>query len=258
MCHQQEKKLWPMIGKDRSTQRMKKIDWQTKFSALICTSAVAIVCAGSAFGARPTESIDAVAVADRAAVQKIENAAYGRLLAIGRIDRISPQASTVSVLGQEFVLLASQSNRRFISKARVGRAVALFGQISGTDYLVEAALRLDGQYVQGASKVYLKGSVQSNDQRNASIAIGSAVALDTSALVSRIAADRLTMGTVASVVGTQPSIGGKVLVESVRKSAGGARANASLGTGRPDASLGTGRPDASLGTGRPDASLGTG
>jgi len=235
---------------------MKKFNWRTKVSALTCASAVALVSAGSAFGARPTESIETIAVADRAAVHQIEKAANGRLLAIGRIDRLSSRASTVSVLGQEFVLLASPSNRRFLSETRVGRAVALFGEISGSNYLVDAALRLDGQYVQGASRVYLQGSVRSNDLKNAAIAIGSAVSFDTSALVSRSVADRLTMGAVASVVGTQPSIGGKVLVESVRKTS--ARANASLGTGRPDASLGTGRPDASLGTGRPDASLGTG
>ncbi len=235
---------------------MKTNDWRMKISALACASAVALVSAGSAYGARSTQSIATIAVADRAAVQQIEKAANGRLLAIGRIDHLSPSTSTVFVLGQEFVLLASPSNRRFLSEARVGRAVALFGEISGSNYLVDAAMKLDGQYVQGASKIYLQGPVRSNDIKNAAINIGSAVPFDTSALLSRSFADRLTVGAVALIVGTQPSVGGKVLVESVRKPS--ARANASLGTGRPDASLGTGRPDASLGTGRPDASLGTG
>ncbi len=235
---------------------MTKRDWRTGILALFGASIAVLLTAGSAFGARAAR--EEIAVSNLATVQQIERAASGRLLAIGRVDRLSAQKSAVSLLGQEFVLLASDGNRRFFADARVGRPVALFGEISGGRYLVEAAMRLDGQYVQGASKVFLQGLVRSTDRAYGAITFGGSVPLDTSALVSRSVADRLVIGAKASVVGTQPSIGGKVLVESVRKVAVSPRTNASLGTGRPDASLGTGRPDASLGTGRPDASLGTG
>ena len=230
------------------------IQWQTKKIALAVTAAIVLVGGGSAFGARLPVSINSTAVARNADILAIERAASGRLLGIGRIDRISRSRSTVSVLGQKFVLLAGSANERFKSDARIGQAAALFGEISGGKYLVDAALRLDGQYVQGASKIYLRGLISSNDKALGRIVIGTAE-FDSASLASRSVADRIAKGSMAAVVGTQPQVGGRILIESIRKSPA---IDASVGTGRPDASVGTGRPDASVGTGRPDASVGTG
>jgi hypothetical protein len=230
--------------------------WRVKLSSLVCASAAVLIGAGSAFGARPITPFNAAAVPDLATVRSIENASKGRLLAIGRIDQASLQDSKISLLGQDFILLASSSNLQFLSKSRVGRPVALFGEIGQGKYFVDAVLELDGQYVPGASKVFLRGAIRSNDVPHAAMALGGAV-LDTSALASRLEVDQLTSGSLTAVAGTQPSIGGRVLVESI-SIPGRVRVDASLGTGRTDASLGTGRTNASLGTGRTDASLGTG
>ena len=229
-----------------------KIQLQTKKVALAVAAAIILVGGGSAFGAR--SPVNSTAVARNADIQAIEQAASGRLLGIGRIDRISRSTSTVSVLGQKFVLLAGSSNERFMLDARVGQPVALFGEISRGKYLVDAALRLDGQYVQGASKIYLRGPISSNDKRLGRITIGAAE-LDSASLASRSVADRFVKGSMAAVIGTQPQVRGRILVESIRKSSA---IDASVGTGRPDASVGTGRTEASVGTGRPDASVGTG
>ena len=240
-----------------------KIELQTKKIALAVTAAIVLVGGGSAFGARSPSAMNSTAVARDADVLAVERAANGRLLAIGRLDRVSRSTFAVSVLGQKFVLLAGTANERFMSSAKIGQPVALFGEISGGKYFVDAALGLDGQYVQGASKIYLRGSISSIDKKVGLITIGSAQ-FDTASLASRSTVDRFAKGAMAAAIGTQPQVGGRILVESIRKSAaidasvGTGRQDASVGTGRPDASVGTGRPDASVGTGRPDASVGTG
>ena len=231
-----------------------KIEWQTKKIALAVAAATVLVGGGSAFGARSPVSTNSTAVERNADILGIERAASGRLLAIGRIDRVSRSKSTVSVLGQQFALLVGNANQRFLLNARIGQPVALFGEISDGKYLVDAALRLDGQYVQGASKTYLRGSISSNDKSLGRIRIGTAE-LDSTSLASRAVADRIVKGSMAAVIGTQPQVEGRILIESIRKAA---TIDASVGTGRPDASVGTGRIDASVGTGRLDASVGTG
>ena len=240
-----------------------KIERRTRRIGLITAAALVLVGASSAFGARSPMSSTATAVADSSDVLAIERAANGRLLAIGRLDKISRANYSVSVLNQSFVLLASSGNTKFIASAKVGHAVALFGQLNRGKYFVDAALSLDGQYVQGASKVYLRGPVRSVDAKLGSISVGAAH-FYTAMMSSRFLTDRVGKGAIIMAVGTQPVLGGQVLVERIRKagavdaSLGTGRANASLGTGRSEASLGTGRSEASLGTGRTNASLGTG
>ena len=231
-----------------------KIERQTNTFALAAAAAVVLVVAGSAYGARPPLSQEGAAVASASDVVTIERAANGRLLAVGRLDSVSRSRFAVSVLGQKFYLMAGSGNRQFIAQARIGQPVALFGDLNAGKYFVDAVLPLEGQYIQGASKVYLRGSIRSVDRNIGVLSIGGAQ-LDTTSLVSRKAVDRIAKGAIAAVIGTQPSIGGKVLVESIRRIGS---VDASLGTGRTDASLGTGKTDASLGTGRTDASLGTG
>ena len=251
-----------------------KIDRIATRILLVVGTAVALTNGSLALSASSTTA----AVSRTADVLSLERAANGKLLAIGRLDRVSLSEFAVSVLGQEFALIAGKTNFKFVEQAEVGRAVALFGEHVNNRYLVDAALVLDGTYVQGASKVYLRGPVTALNRNIGAISMG-ALELDASAFVYEMGAERLRAGNVAAVVGTQPSISGRVLVEgfsSVRAtspiyvdaSLGTGRPDASVGTGRPDASVGTGRtteasvgtgrPEASVGTGRPDASVGTG
>ncbi len=241
-----------------------KIDRIAKRILLVLGTAVALTSGSLALSASSTTA----AVSRTVDVLSLERAANGKLLAIGRLDRVSRSEFVVSVLGQNFVLIAGRTNFKFVEQGEVGRAVALFGEYVNNRYLVDAAVVLDGSYVQGASKVYLRGPVAAMNRGIGAISIG-ALELDASAFMFDLGAERLRAGNFAAIVGTQPAISGRVLVESISRvratspiyidaSVGTGRPEASVGTGRPDASVGTGRPDASVGTGRPDASVGTG
>ncbi len=191
-----------------------------------------------------------------------------QLLAVGRLDRISSENSAVVTLGRSIILLASVENRRFVSDAAVGDAIALFGELDNGIYFATSAVVLNEQYVPGVSRVYLRAAADKIDRRTGTLSVGS-VEFDFSGNDGGL----VVSGQVAHVAGTQPAVGGKVLVDfsypvegefvdlgilESNASLGTGRADASLGTGRADASLGTGRAEASLGTGRADASLGTG
>ena len=241
-----------------------KIDRLARRTALVVGTAVALISGGLASSASP----NVTAVARTADVLSMERAANGKLLAIGRLDRISRTEFAISVLGQDFALIAGKANFKFVDRADVGRAVALFGEHVNNKYLVDAAIVLDGEYVQGASKVYLRGPLSALNRSIGAILIGG-LELDAAAFSYDANTDALRAGSIATIVGTQPAISGRVLVERMARvqsvspilldaSVGTGSPDASVGTGRPEASVGTGRPDASVGTGRPDASVGTG
>jgi hypothetical protein len=215
--------------------------------------AIAVLLSGmSALNARPVLPQSA-AMARLSDVLEIERASGGKLLAIGRLDNLSAVEFRASVLGQNFELIATAANLRFVDQARIGSPVALFGEVIDGKFVVDSALQLDGQYVQGASKVYLRGEIGSLNRRTGVASIGAAQFDASSVLYSKNGAG-LRNGSATALLGTQPAIGGVILVERVLRT----RPDASVGTGRPDASVGTGRPEASVGTGRPDASVGTG
>jgi hypothetical protein len=228
-------------------------------------TAAVLVSSSLAFGAVQAST---AAVARTIDVLSIERAANGKLLAIGRLDRISQQNFSISVLGQEFALIAGHANFEFVARAEVGRAVALFGERVNDRYLVDTAIVLDGAYVQGASKVYLRGPVTAINRQIGAFSVG-ALELNSAVLAYESGFSRLQAGSSAAIIGIQPSIDGLVLVEEfvqtrhsspiqIEASVGTGRPEASVGTGSPEASVGTGRPEASVGTGRPEASVGTG
>jgi hypothetical protein len=117
-----------------------------------------------------------------------------------------------------------------MSEARIGRPVALFGDISGGKYMVDAAMTLNGQYVQGASKVYLRGAIQSvNKKWDLSRWLGR---IDTSSFARALpwtALCRRNCSCHYSAFDQRPHF-----VESIRKSAG---VMLLLEPARPDASV---------------------
>ncbi len=242
-----------------------KINGIAKRTVTTVVAGALLASGGLALGATPASTAAVARIAD---VIAIERAANGKLLAIGRLDRISGPNFSVSVLGQDFALLAGEANFGFVARAEVGRAVALFGDRVNDRFLVDAAIVLDGAYVQGASKVYLRGPVSALNPSLGAFSIG-ALELDATRFSYDSTTSQMQLGGVAAVVGTQPAISGRVLVErlgqrrvtspiQIDASVGTGRSYASVGTGRTDASVGTGRSYASVGTGRTDASVGTG
>ena len=189
----------------------------------------------------------------------IERAANGKLLAIGRLDSISRSDFVASVLGQNFVMLAGSTVSKFVKRAEIGQAVALFGEIENDQYFVNSAIVLPGAYVQGASKVYLRAQLTSVHRNIGSLSAGG-LDLDVSSSSNQSAALNSRTGTLVTVIGSQPVVLGKVLVERFArvKSIPLSDTDASVGTGSPNASVGTGSANASVGTGSPNASVGTG
>jgi len=232
------------------------------FGALAATVSAGIGTSGHAIA--PSTA----AVSKISDVLAIEQAANGKLLAIGRLDSISRTDFIASVLGQKFILLGDRAVLEFVKGAEVGQAVSLFGELVGDQYFVDSAVVLPGSYVPGASRVYLRAHLASGRNNVGAFSVG-AIELDVSTSSEQSLGSAVGAGSVTTAIGSQPAIAGKILVErfsrvssvlrrGVEASVGTGRSDASLGTGKSDASLGTGRSDASLGTGKSDASLGTG
>jgi hypothetical protein len=204
-------------------------------------------------------SLAAAAISQRE-INLLREAAGGRLLAVGRVDAVSPDQSQIYALGQVFQVLANPPAQTLLHRIEPGDPVALLGELTVDGYFVESGLRLAGQYVAGASLVYLRGVVSNSNEPSGQILVGE---LSVSITGGRIGAAGFSPGTneVIEIVGTQPALGGLVLVESISStnaSVGTGKTDASVGTGKTDASVGTGKTDASVGTGKTDASVGTG
>ena len=73
---------------------------------------------------------------------------------------------------------------------------------------------LDASYVPGATKVLLKGNVTSVDRTSGKLAIGKQL-VDYSSVLSR-ADVAISVGTLVTVVGTQPLSNGLILADTIR------------------------------------------
>ena len=223
-----------------------------KCSAPVLCGLLMSLSASAQFGYRPAAAGN-TAAAQASDVIAIERAARGQLLAVGRLDSISRSQSVASVLGQEFVLLADPTIFQFVERAEVGQAVAFFGELVGNQYFVDSAMILPGSYVQGASMIFLRGQLTSVRHDVGAFSIGRLDADFTSS--SHLTSSKsVESGSLIDIIGSQPSISGKILVEQFARVTvyERDRPDASVGTGK-GASVGTGRPNASVGTGRLDA-----
>ena len=192
-------------------------------------------------------------------VQRMRIESDGTLLAVGRVDAVDADASEIVVLGQVFRVMATEGARALVRSINAGDGVALAGELTPDGYFVYSGIKLPGQYVPGASSVYISGRVTRVDP-----VIGE---FDVQGL--RVAGYAATsslqrsfqVGDTIEIIGSQPLPGGIVLAQSIeaaRASVGTGKVDASVGTGKADASVGTGKVDASVGTGKVRASVGTG
>lgn len=211
-------------------------NWGNARRSAFVVGAIGVLLSGiTTLSARPV-LLQAAAMTRVSDILEIERASSGKLLAVGRLDDLSTNRFRASVLGQTFELIATAANSRFVDQVQVGSPVAMFGEIVDGKFIADSALQLDGQYVQGASKVYLRGEVATLNRRIGAAHIGAA-RFDTSSLLYGTDGAELKSGSAIAFVGTQPAIGGVILVERILRTV-------------PDASVGTGRPDASVGTDR--------
>ena len=128
------------------------------------------------------------------------------LLLIGPVEAINARAGVVTILGQKVIYSAA-------GKLVVGDGVAVFGHTSANGSFVATSITDEGQYVAGATMVFLSGKVQKADPAVGRVAVGG-LSVDLTAAMSN--------GVVAPVVGTeirlkgiQPVAGGLVLANGI-------------------------------------------
>jgi hypothetical protein len=200
-----------------------------------------------------------LAVSSDAELLALRALSDGSLIAVGPVEALSVDESSIQILGQTFVVLADPDAQLLLRSLSLGDVVALFGDHTNEGLLVHSGSRLSGQYVPGASRVYLKGRLTQLSSFVGRAAVGR-LELDLSSAGIDSQHNLETADDTVEIVGTQPLPGGVVLVSSIEVTRDRST-DASVGTGRStDASVGTGRStDASVGTGRStDASVGTG
>ena len=157
------------------------------------------------------------------------------LLLVGPVDSINARAGVVTILGQKVVYPAA-------GKLVLGDAVAVFGYTEPNGSFVATSITDEGQYVPGATSVFLAGAVQKADPAIGRVAVDGLTIDLTGTMSNGVVAP--AVGTRIKLVGIQPVAGGLIVANGI--SGGG---TSSLGiSGGGTSSLGiSGGGTASLG-----------
>src|SRR5271168_2385585 len=126
------------------------------------------------------------------------------LLVLGPVDLVDQSKGRVQVLGQWISLSANQ-----VSQDLLGRVVAVYGSITPEGSFQVAAVHEQNSidYVSGATRLYLKGSISGLDTLHGTARIGT-LSVDYSGALHTLVAEDLAVGTVVSFSGlrfTDPS-----------------------------------------------------
>src|ERR1700733_7616665 len=119
------------------------------------------------------------------------------LLVLGPVDLVDESKGRVQVLGQWIPLSANQ-----VSQDLLGRVVAVYGSITPEGSFQVAAVHEQNSidYVSGATRLYLKGSITDLDALHGTARIG-ALSVDYSGALHTLAAEDVAVGTVVSFSG---------------------------------------------------------
>ena len=138
------------------------------------------------------------------------------VLLVGPIDAVDPLEGTVSALGRTFK--ASPDMVSVIANKIGGGGlpmVAVLGAAQQDGTLAPRSMVfLNASYAPGATKVLLKGNVTSVDHASGKLTIGKQLVDYSSALSSADVA--ISVGTLVTVVGTQPLSQGLILADAIR------------------------------------------
>ena len=137
-------------------------------------------------------------------------------LLVGPIDAVDQLAGTVSALGRTY---KASPDKISVIANKIGSGgvpmVAVLGAAQKDGTLAPRSMVfLDASYVPGATKVLLKGNVTSVDRTSGKLAIGKQL-VDYSSVLSR-ADVAISVGTLVTVVGTQPLSNGLILADTIR------------------------------------------
>ena len=186
--------------------------------------------------------------------------------AIGVVESVDCQARTIKILGITFAAkdadvaaaicgAAGSAGLRYVSASGTAKS-------SGSVVLSKLTTLSSGNYVPGATPVYLAGIISEARVKSGEIVLSGAI-------VSLPTVDAKS-GSKVEILGTQPLLGGVILPNAVRVGSGvstdssigsGASLNSSIGSGKTiDSSIGSGTSlNSSIGSGKTiDSSIGSG
>ena len=151
------------------------------------------------------------------------------LLVLGPVDAVDQPNARVQVLGQWIPLSASQK-----SEDLVGHVVAVYGSVASDGSLEVAEVREQSstEYVAGATRVYLKGSIAELDKVHGTARVGS-LSINYSGALHTLVSDDLAVGTVASFEGVRYTETNKLYADSglAHQAANGIQTRGQTGSG---------------------------
>ena len=154
------------------------------------------------------------------AVQQVQ------LLLVGPVDAVNARAGIVTVLGQKVAYSGAAT-------LAPGDAAAVYGFAQPNGSFVATSIADEGQYVPGATVIYLSGKVTKSDSAVGRVVVGGLTVDLTGAMSTDIATP--SVGAELHVTGTQPTFGGLVVANGI--SGGGGTASLGI-SGGGDSSLG--------------------
>ena len=188
---------------------------------------VAIASSILAFACASASAAELTATNNLAA--EFQTVAHSDLLMLGPVDAVDQAKSRAQVLGQWVQLSPGQATQEL-----VGRVLAVYGFVSPDGSLEVAATREQNsvEYVPGATRVYLKGTLTEIDSLHGAARIGS-ISISYSNALHTLAAEDLAVGSVVSFAGLRYTDGNKMYADSglVHRAAGAVQTLGQTGSG---------------------------
>ncbi len=184
-----------------------------------------------------TTAIAAVSTAYAAGISgsgSTSSVQQGQLLLIGPVDAVNARAGLVTILGQKLTYAKA-------GKLVVGDTAAVFGVTKPNGSLVATSIVDQGQYVPGATVIFVTGKVQKSDSAVGRVTVDGLTIDLTGTMANGVVAP--AVGAEIQVTGTQPTAGGLVVASGIS----GSGDSASLGISGSGAALGISGSGASLG-----------
>jgi hypothetical protein len=130
-----------------------------------------------------------------------------QLLVVGPVEIVKEREGVAIVLGQKVPL-------RSIGHVEVGESISLFGVIRSDGSITISSVQHNGQYVPGASPVFLTAVVQSIAPSVGRATVGG-LKVDLTSLASLDGSKDVAVGKVVQLVGTQPNNNGLILAQAL-------------------------------------------
>jgi len=134
-----------------------------------------------------------------------------QLLIVGPVEAIKGREATATVLGQKLPL-------RSLGQVEIGESVSIFGVLRSDGTVAVSSVEHNGQYIPGASTVFLTAIVQKISPAVGRATVGG-LKVDLTSLTTLDGSEAISVGSVVQLIGTQPNSNGLILAQGVGASA---------------------------------------